>query len=629
MTSMPGGGAGTGPGALGGLAGFARDWARAVGDTSCVPMTRLETEIYLRGQAERLAAALCAEPFSTAPGHRIGAELVAAHFSAPETLGRTIQVIADRLLAATGLGSGKRLRATEARGRLSALIGALAAGNSRALRDRTLDEQEAIRRAALIAREHAETALRASESRFRYQANHDPLTGLPNRALFTDRLARVFSDPLPDGRRVGLCFLDLDGFKAVNDSLGHQVGDKLLVALAQRLDERVGRGEHLVARMGGDEFVVLVDESTGTDDIVKIADTALVAISGPVCVDSHQLSVSASIGIVEGPVADTDSTELMRCADITLNWAKKAGRGQWALFDPERDNRDVARYVLAAAMPAALDRGEFFLDYQPLVGLADGLVHGVEALLRWRHPTLGLLSPDRFVDLAEETGLIVRLGSRVLEQACQEAAGWYAATPFAPFISVNLAVRQIRDPGLVDQVMSTLERCGLPAHRLQLEITESAVMGTDDESIGALRSLADLGVRIAIDDFGTGYSNLAYLRALPVHELKIAGTFVEGLRAPATRAGVDERILATLVELAHALSLTVTAEGVETATQADRLRAIGCDAGQGWHLGLPGPPEEIGRLVAGAVGCLDRASHPTAAPDQPAPRAVSDDTVRA
>jgi diguanylate cyclase (GGDEF)-like protein len=610
MTAMPGGGTGMGPGTLGGLAGFARDWARAVGDTSYVPMTRLEVESYLRGQAERLVVALCAEPFSTAPGYRIGAELVAAHLSAPETLGRTIQIIADRLLSAVGLASGERLPVAETHARLSALLGALAAGNSRALRDRTLDEQEAIRRAALIAREHAETALRASEARFRYQANHDPLTGLPNRALFTDRLARVFSDPLPDGRRVGLCFLDLDGFKAVNDSLGHQVGDKLLVALAQRLDEQVGRGEHLVARMGGDEFVILLDESKCTDDVVKIADATLVAIAEPVCVDNHELTVSASIGIVEGPVARTDPTELMRCADITLNWAKEAGRGRWALFDPERDNRDVARYVLAAAMPAALDRGEFFLDYQPLVGLADGLVYGVEALLRWHHPTLGVLSPDRFVGLAEETGLIVRLGAQVLAWACQEARRWYESTPFAPFISVNLAVRQIRDPGLVDQVMSTLERSGLPAHRLQLEITESAVMGTDDESIGALRSLADLGVRIAIDDFGTGYSNLAYLRALPVHELKIAGTFVEGLRAPDACDGVDERILATLVELAHALGLTVTAEGVETPVQADRLRVIGCDAGQGWHLGLPGPPEKIGQLVARPTGYVDGAGYP-------------------
>jgi diguanylate cyclase len=367
----------------------------------------------------------------------------------------------------------------------------------------------------------------------------------------------------------------------------------MLVALARRLAKRIGsRAGHVVARMGGDEFVVLVERSACVDDLIKLAEEVLLAVAEPITVQGHQLRVSASIGIVERAVAGTDATELMRCADTTLNWAKTAGRGRWAMFDPDRDTREVARYTLAAAMPAALDRGEFYLDYQPLVGLSDGVVHGVEALLRWRHPDLGVLPPARFIDLAEETGLIMRLGGYVLERACAEARRWHDADPASPYVSVNLAVRQVRDSGLVGCVTGTLERTGLPAHKLQLEITEGALMATDDEAVKALRDLAALGVRVAIDDFGTGYSNLAYLRSLPVHELKVAGSFVEGLRLPEAEHSVDARILATLVDLAHALGLRLTAEGVETAGQAHRLRALGCDTGQGWHLGRPGPADQ-------------------------------------
>jgi EAL domain-containing protein (putative c-di-GMP-specific phosphodiesterase class I) len=258
------------------------------------------------------------------------------------------------------------------------------------------------------------------------------------------------------------------------------------------------------------------------------------------------------------------------------------------LTEPER----AAVAKLVSDLRLALERGEFELYYQPLFDLEQNRICSFEALLRWRHPKLGVLSPGRFVDLAEETGLIVRLGAYVLEQACTEARRWYDADPMSPYVSVNLAVRQVHDTGLVEWITGTLARTGLPAHKLQLEITEGAVMATDDETVKALRDLAALGVRVAIDDFGTGYSNLAYLRSLPVHELKVAGSFVEGLRLPGAEDCVDAQILATLVDLAHALGLQLTAEGVETAGQAERLRAIGCDAGQGWHLGRPGPPDQ-------------------------------------
>ncbi len=560
-----------------GAATFAPAWAKAVAGTSYVPMTQAELEQRLLELTLRLAGALGHEPINLWTGYEIGADLVAAHLTSAEGLGRTVEVVELRLLRDLGLLT------EEARDRLARLLGALATGYARAIRDRTLDEQETIRRAALVARDQAERALRVSEARFRYQATHDPLTGLPNRALFTERLAGMFSDQLGGGQRVGLCFIDLDGFKAINDSLGHHIGDQLLVAIAGRLGDRIC--SHLVARMGGDEFVVLVEDSSCVDDIIKVADAALAAIAEPVRIAGHELSVSGSIGIVERPAAGTEPNDIMRAADITLHWAKAAGKGRWALYDQDRDEQEVARYALSAAMPAALERGDFYLEYQPLVALRDGALLGVEALVRWRHPELGVLPPDVFVGIAEETGLIVRMGRTILEAACTEAVRWTAAG--APYVSVNLAVRQVRDPRFVADVTGVLERTGLPPSRLQLEITESAIMSRDDEPVCALRQLADIGVRMAIDDFGTGYSNLSYLRTLPVHGLKIDGSFVHGLGAdePTT----DEPILATLVSLAHTLGLTVTAEGVENARQADRLRTIGCDAGQGWYFGAPGP----------------------------------------
>jgi EAL domain-containing protein (putative c-di-GMP-specific phosphodiesterase class I) len=318
-------------------------------------------------------------------------------------------------------------------------------------------------------------------------------------------------------------------------------------------------------------------------------------VSEPALVDGHELTVSASVGIVERQVAGTSPMELMRAADSTVHWAKAAGGARWSIFDAARSRQELARYALAAAIPAALDRGEFHLDYQPLTSLRDGRVLGMEALVRWRHPELGVLRPDTFIGLAEETGLIVRLGSWVLAEACREARTWPAEAGTAPFVSVNLAVCQLHRPGLVQEVQGVLERTGLPPERLQLEITESSMMSTVAEPARALRVLDELGVRIAIDDFGTGYCNLAYLRDLPVTELKVAGEFVAGSRASADDPGsrTNERILTSLVSLAHALGLTVTAEGVETAEQADRLRAIDCDAGQGWHFGRPGPAAQF------------------------------------
>jgi len=436
------------------------------------------------------------------------------------------------------------------------------------------------------------------QQRLRFQALHDPLTGLPNRTLFFETLGQVLDTARPR-QRVGVCFLDLDGFKAINDSLGHDLGDRLLVVIGRRLAECVADRGHLVARMGGDEFVILVDgeDGSGDADAVAVAEAALVAVAAPVHVGDQQLAVSASVGIVECLAAETTASELMKAADTTLYWAKAAGRGRWAVYDPERSARDIARSALVAGLPAALDRGEFVVHYQPIVALLEGTMLAVEALVRWEHPELGLIGPDRFIGLAEETGLIVSLGEWVLRQACHDAERWRREFPEAQLVvSVNLAARQADDPAIVSTVADALATSGLPAGLLQLELTESAVMGSAGEPLRSLHQLAALGVRLAVDDFGTGYSNLAYLRRLPIHCLKLAGPFVEGIRADGTDAAADhrdERIVDALVRLAHALELWVTAEAVETAVQAERLRALRCDTGQGRYFGPPAPADSI------------------------------------
>jgi diguanylate cyclase (GGDEF)-like protein/PAS domain S-box-containing protein len=437
--------------------------------------------------------------------------------------------------------------------------------------------------------------------RLQHEATHDPLTNLPNRTLFFDWLDEIFQTHDPN-TRVGLCFLDLDGFKIVNDTLGHDTGDKLLAAVGAALEHCVGRLGHRVARLGGDEFVVLIRGSGSVDDVTAVADEVLAALRAPLNVAGHRLSMNASIGIVERPVGSTTMAELLKAADLTLYWAKTDGRGRWTLFDQERNARQVARYALSSALSDALTRREFFLEYQPLVRLTDSALVGVEALARWRHPSQGRLSPDAFIGLAEETGIIVPLGAWVLREACEQARRWQTENGGEPiYMSVNLAARQAHAPGIVDEVARILDETGLKPELLQLELTESAVMGTSKETPPSLRRLSDMGIRIAIDDFGTGYSNLAYLRHLPVHTLKLAGSFVEGLRTD-TADPVDEQLVATLIHMAHTLGLRVTAENVETAAQAERLRDLGCDVGQGYYYARPVPPHRIGRLLDATAG---------------------------
>jgi diguanylate cyclase (GGDEF)-like protein/PAS domain S-box-containing protein len=454
------------------------------------------------------------------------------------------------------------------------------------------------------------SARRELQARLRHLQMHDPVTRLPNRTLFFERLSGALETSSFDDTgtgRIGLCYLDLDGFKAVNDTLGHRIGDRLLAAVAERLTrcaDEAGSARAttpLAARLGGDEFALLVEDSTGTEQLADLAGTLLRTLQEPFDIAGQRLSLSASIGVVERHAAGTTATGLMQAADTTLYWAKADGKARWTLFDPERNAHRMTRQALASSLRPALEREEFVLEYQPLVELGDGTLRGVEALVRWEHPQFGTLTPNRFIGLAEEDGSIVQLGRWVLRTACRQARRWQLDHPGAEpvFVSVNVAVRQVWDSDLVADVDAILAETGLDARLLQLELTESAVMGSAGRPLQALQALSDMGVRIAIDDFGTGYSNLAYLSRLPVSTLKLDGSFVRGFRYEdgAHPNPADEVIVETLIQLAHRLGLTVTAECVETAGQAERLRRIGCDTGQGWLYSRPVAPDRIPPLL--------------------------------
>lgn len=484
--------------------------------------------------------------------------------------------------------------------------------------------------------------------RLRYEATHDALTGLPNRTLFFERLEKALApaketvkdtakdavakdgakgevrSSAKDGAkggtksgakdagsaarpaRFGLCYLDLDGFKAINDSLGHSAGDRMLVEVADRLQSCATAPGEMVARLGGDEFVALTTGPDTEREVGELAARILNALSTPISLDGREFTVRGSIGIVEGKAGESTAAEVLRSADITMYRAKSAGGNRFELADAEADARAITRHGLTTSLPTALERGEFFIEYQPLVHLADGTVHGAEALVRWSHPTHGVLSPDRFIPLAEHTGLIVPLGRWVLEQSVQQARAWQeelAAGTFAgPVrINVNLSPAQLHHPGLVADTVEVLERVGLPPGSLCLEVTESALIGADEDLLKPLRQLAEMGVDIALDDFGTGYSNLANLRRLPVSVLKLDRSFTRGMQQhPADP--VDLKIVEGIVSLAHGLELAVTVEGVETGAQAEHLRKLGCDTAQGWYYARPGPPEMLHTLsMADAV----------------------------
>jgi diguanylate cyclase (GGDEF)-like protein len=417
--------------------------------------------------------------------------------------------------------------------------------------------------------------------------------GEPNRARLLDRLEQALARAGRLGELVAVLFLDLDGFKLVNDRLGHAAGDHLLIAIAERLKRRVRRGD-MVARLSGDEFAILLDGLTNVSEAERITAAIAAALEAPFAVDDQEVAVTASIGLaVAEPRRAIAPTNLLHDADLAMYRAKARGKARYALFEPAIGDRARERADLMADLRRALDQGELHLAFQPVVDLASGRIVEVEALARWEHSTRGPISPAVFISLAEEAGLIRPLGRWAVRAACVQARAWQDTLAAPPVVAVNLSPRQFQQPGLVDDVAGAVRARKLAPHLIALEITESAMLGNADETVATLRQLKGLGVTLSIDDFGTGYSNLAYLQRLPLNQLKIDRQFVSGLE---TDAG-DAAIVTAILGLAGTLGLAVVAEGVETAEQAARLHALGCELGQGFYFGRPQSAAELTALL--------------------------------
>jgi diguanylate cyclase (GGDEF)-like protein/PAS domain S-box-containing protein len=433
------------------------------------------------------------------------------------------------------------------------------------------------------------------EEQLTHQAFHDSLTGLANRALFRDRLEHALARAARYDTMLAVLFLDLDSFKTINDSLGHDAGDELLIALAGRLQSR-SRASDTVARLGGDEFAVLLEDEVDEASATAVAERIGEMLRSPFQVQGKEVFATASIGIALNRDEHGEADALLRNADVAMYAAKARARGQYEVFEPAMYERVVQHLELQADLQRGLEREEFFLNYQPILDLKTGRLEAVEALIRWNHPTRGLVAPNDFIPAAEETGLIVPIGYWVLREASLQARAWQVAYPMDPpmSISVNLSMRQLHELNLADRVRETLEESGLPPETLILEITETGLMHDVERTVDQLLMLKRLGVRLAIDDFGTGSSSLGYLRRFPIDVLKIDRSFVETL---ATNAPQGYALVRAIVDLAQTLQLETVAEGIEEPAQMTELQAVGCRSGQGFYFARPLDPENLERFL--------------------------------
>ncbi|WP_344687081.1 putative bifunctional diguanylate cyclase/phosphodiesterase [Blastococcus jejuensis] len=439
--------------------------------------------------------------------------------------------------------------------------------------------------------------LQVSADRDRHQATHDALTGLPNWELLRDRLEQALVAAGRSDDEVALLLIDLDRFKEINDTLGHTYGDKLLRQVGPRLQSVLREGD-TIARLGGDEFAVLLPTVDGESEARLVAERLRESLHRAFDVDGVVLDVEASVGIVLSPWHGTGTEDLLRNADIAM-YAAKELKGAAVVFEPEEHATAPNRLTVLGDLRRGLEaEGELFLHYQPKITLDGERIEGVEALLRWQHPTQGLVPPGDFIPVAEGTGIILRLTERVLQMALAQQRTWLDAGHPVP-VAVNLSTRCLLDAGLPDMVQRLLTEHRVPASLLRLEVTESAVMGDAARCMDVLQRLHDLGVRLSIDDFGTGYSSMAYLRRLPVDELKIDRSFVLGMCTTAQ----DAVLVRTAIDLGHNLGLTVVAEGVEGAEHVDALRTLGCDIAQGYHFARPMPAAQLSELLA-TVGTI-------------------------
>ncbi|GAC1463106.1 MAG: hypothetical protein NVSMB9_00160 [Isosphaeraceae bacterium] len=440
------------------------------------------------------------------------------------------------------------------------------------------------------------TLRKAAEDRLLHDAFHDPLTGLPNRALFLDRLSRaLLRGKRRERYRYAVLFIDLDGFKAVNDSLGHQAGDRLLIALSRRLEICARRGD-TVARLAGDEFVILMDDFADDRDVFRLADRALEQLRTPFVIDDNEVVTTASIGIALGGPNYDRAQDLLRDADLAMYRAKAQGSASRVLFDPAMHVAAVTRMKLEVDLRQAELRKEYRLHFQPIVALRTGCITGFEALVRWEHPEHGLIPPDEFIPVAEQTGLILPLGLWVLREAATQIRQWNSefGTGRPLSINVNLSGRQFFQNDLVSEIERILAETGLNAHELTIEVTESVIMNLVEMAPVMLAGLKELGVRLAMDDFGKGYSSLSYLHQFPFDTLKVDRSFVARIGA----GGGNSEIVRTIVALAHGLGMDLVAEGVETADQLALLRELRCQFGQGYFFSRPLTAQAARALLA-------------------------------
>ena len=444
------------------------------------------------------------------------------------------------------------------------------------------------------------TERRQLERELKYRAFHDSLTGLPNRMLFQERVVRAMARARRTGAVVGVLFIDLDDFKVINDTMGHGVGDELLVAAGMRLSAlTTGRGA--AARLGGDEFGLLIEDAADSAAVENLAEAIVAAFQEPFTLAIGSAIAPATVGVATSEDA-TSTGDLVRHADLALYAAKASGKRQWRLYQPVLSAGMMRRRDLQAALDSAVAESAFTLVYQPIVELSTGVVAGFEALLRWPHADFGMVQPDQFITLAEETGHIVPLGAWVVRQATADLARWMQHARGQPpvYVSVNVAARQLRDPGFVRGVRRRLTESGLAPSALVLELTESGLLGPDQRLRADLEELKGMGVRLAIDDFGTGYSSLSYLRELPIEVLKVDKSFVDGIAMSTQRLALVE----VIVRIAKTLELTVIAEGIESEVQRDMLVSMGCRYGQGYLLAAPMPADEAEALLRVGHGLM-------------------------
>jgi diguanylate cyclase (GGDEF)-like protein len=447
---------------------------------------------------------------------------------------------------------------------------------------------------------------RRARDKLMHNALHDPLTQLGNRRLFLERLEHLLQRTRrKPGDHFAVLFVDLDRFKSINDGLGHQSGDQLIVAAARRLsaclrqNDLVARDpafarEHLVARLGGDEFVILLDQVGSAEHAILVAERIMSVLAEPFDVADQRVFVTASVGITLSATGYANVEDIVRDADIAMYHAKRTGRARWMMFDQAMQRAAVSRLQMEADLRYAMDRGEFFLEYQPIVAPHDGRVRGFEALLRWRHSLHGLVPPARFIPIVEETGLIEPIGAWVLGEACRQLRAWQQAFDVDLTMSVNVSAVQFTDDGLVGVVTRALAETGIAPATLKLELTETAVMADAESALAAFAQLKALGVRVSLDDFGTGYSSLSYLRRLPIDTLKIDRSFVSKLDCHDDKRQIVEVVLT----LARALGMDVVAEGVETEAELTLLRAMGSDLVQGYYYYRPLAPDVAARVLA-------------------------------